>query len=109
MPKGMHADFERIKIDEELYLLKYADGRLKVVLKEGTLTVTEVMTRSGESTPGSHVFMSLKRGTHPKPDPWKRKEATSPVGLKWRARGFGSQEDMEAFEARSDFPGWDAL
>jgi hypothetical protein len=67
MPKGKHAEYERIHIDDQLYLLKYADGRIKVCLKEGTLVVTEVMTRNGNSTPGSHVFMSTRRNTHPKP------------------------------------------
>lgn len=67
--KGKHADFERIRIDDQLYLLKYTDGRVKVCLQEGTLTVTEVMTRAGQSTPGSHVFLKLERGTHPKPEP----------------------------------------
>jgi hypothetical protein len=67
MAKGKHAEYTRIRIDEQLYILKYADGRVKVVLQEGTLVVTEVMTRSGQSTPGSHVFMSLRRNTHPKP------------------------------------------
>lgn len=66
MKKGRHAEFERIRIDDQLYLLLYADGRIKVVLQEGTLAVTEVMTRNGESTPGSHVFLSTRRNTHPK-------------------------------------------
>lgn len=67
MAKGKHAEFERVRIDDQLYLLLYADGRIKVVLQEGTLAVTEVMTRHGESTPGSHVFLSTRRNTHPKP------------------------------------------
>lgn len=68
MPKGKHAEFERIRVDDQLYLLLYTDGRIKVVLQEGTLAVTEVMTRAGESTPGSHVFLSTRRDTHPKPN-----------------------------------------
>jgi hypothetical protein len=73
MGKGKHAKFDRIRIDDQLYILKYADGRVKVVLQEGTLVVTEVMTRNGESTPGSHVFLSLQRDTHPKPPVFRRK------------------------------------
>lgn len=69
MAKGKHAEFTRHIIDDQVYVLMYADGRIKVVLKEGTLEVTEVLTRNGESTPGSHVFMRAKRGTHPKPLP----------------------------------------
>jgi hypothetical protein len=101
MPKGKHGNFERIRLDDQLYLLRYDDGRIKVVLQEGTLVVTEVMTRSGESTPGSHVFMTLRRNTHP-----KTPKGQQPV---WKQRGFVNQTAMEDFEARTDFPGWENL
>ena len=68
MGKGPHAEFKRVRLDDQLYILLYEDGRVKVCLQEGTLTVTEVMTRNGQSTPGSHVFLSTRRNTHPKPE-----------------------------------------
>jgi hypothetical protein len=39
----------------------------------------------------------------------KKKKTYASFDTKWKRLGFDSKADLEAFENRSDFPGWDAL